>query len=569
MTTAGHETSEVGGAGLEALGRLRLEAFDDEDVALVRAARERLAETDLYVVALGEFKRGKSTLLNALVGHPVLPVGVVPLTAVVTVLRRGPAGAVARREDGAETFVDPKRLVDYVTEEGNPGNERQLSRVEVSLPDLDLPENAVLIDTPGLGSVFESGSDHTLRFLPHVDVALVVLSVDQPLSEAEARLAADLREQGTDVLFALNKTDHLSPEEVDQALAFVAGRLDRLSPEPTPVFGVSAKTALQGAAASGVPELRARLSEILKTRYREIYAAQSARRVRAVLDELEIRYTVRAEVAGRGEYELQVALEQLEKSRAEIARLAEEQDAIFAHRVKAIERGLGERMRGFQQRLEEALLAALKAIEGPGEEARERRVDEIMSEVIASLLSMAMPREVAVVRKELSDASERLHAALDGLAVSVAEDTEKILGVPIARPEPTAGTTLTPNVTVKLRDDPVVLEILTGALQAPLPGRVRRHLLVRRSRQRAAELANRHAGRLRSEIARGLREAGWQARHDAHEELDRISHSIETALERGIAQRRLAAAEADSARSEVATALESIRAARASLDAAG
>ena len=151
---------------------------------------------------------------------------------------------------------------------------------------------------------------------------------------------------------------------------------------------------------------------------------------------------------------------------------------------------------------------------------------------------------------------------MDELAVTLAERTSEILGVPIVRPQPPGRHASAPSVTVKLRDDRVTLELITGALQAPLPKRLRRKVVARRSRERARELANLHAGRLRSELARGLREAARTALNDAHEEIGAISSSIDKAVERGIAQRRLVGDEAQAARQRIAAALACIREAR-------
>ena len=162
-------------AASQALSALRIDLLEHDECLRVEATEQRIADASVYVVAIGEFKRGKSSLLNALIEEKVLPVGVVPLTAVVTVLKHGQPEAVGVYADGRRGEVDAERLVDYVTEEGNPGNHRGLSRVEVSSPRFVLPPGAVLIDTPGLGSVVDGGEDHTLDFLPQVDVALVVL----------------------------------------------------------------------------------------------------------------------------------------------------------------------------------------------------------------------------------------------------------------------------------------------------------------------------------------------------------------------------------------------------------
>jgi ABC-type uncharacterized transport system ATPase component len=69
---------------LRELGRLAAELGAESAAEEAAALAERIAEGRFHVACVGQFKRGKSTLLNALVGAPILPSGVVPVTAVVT-----------------------------------------------------------------------------------------------------------------------------------------------------------------------------------------------------------------------------------------------------------------------------------------------------------------------------------------------------------------------------------------------------------------------------------------------------------------------------------------------------
>ena len=127
-------------------------------------ACEALAGDDapLDVAVLGQFKSGKSSLLNAVLGEAVFPVGALPVTAVVTRAAAGPERVVrVTRLDGSVEEVAPARLADFVTEAGNPGNRRQVARVDVLTPALaDLP-GVRLVDTPGLGSVFTHNTEAT------------------------------------------------------------------------------------------------------------------------------------------------------------------------------------------------------------------------------------------------------------------------------------------------------------------------------------------------------------------------------------------------------------------------
>jgi septin family protein len=98
------------------------------------AARSRVAEDRFNLVVLGEFKRGKSTLINALLGRNVLPTGVVPLTSVVTTIAAGEQdGLRIDFEDGRVQERPLGELAEYVTEAGNPANRLgvELARVEL------------------------------------------------------------------------------------------------------------------------------------------------------------------------------------------------------------------------------------------------------------------------------------------------------------------------------------------------------------------------------------------------------------------------------------------------------
>jgi len=229
------------------------------EVALLAA---RVRDGLFYVACVGQFKRGKSSLLNALVGKSVLPVGVVPVTAVVTVLRYGEQeSARVRFASGDWRAIPVGDLALYVTEEQNPANRRGAAAVEVFVPHPLLASGMCLVDTPGIGSVFLANTEVTRAFVPHVDAALVVLGADPPISAEELALVADIGRQCPDLVFVLNKADKLGDAERQEAGDFtrrvLAGRLGR---DGAAVFEVSATERLAGA---GLPRDWPGLAEAL------------------------------------------------------------------------------------------------------------------------------------------------------------------------------------------------------------------------------------------------------------------------------------------------------------------
>jgi GTP-binding protein EngB required for normal cell division len=199
------------------------------DVSVLENLSQRLAEERFHLAVLGQFKRGKSTLLNALLGEELLPTSVVPVTAIPTFLLPGselrarvyylderPPGEYASQQ--AEEIV--AFLTGFVSEEANPGNRLGVSFVEVTHPS-PLLHGVVLIDTPGIGSTFRHNTETTLNFLPQCDAALFLLSADPPITEAEVDFLKEVRLRVPNLFFVLNKVDYLTGEDADKVLRFL------------------------------------------------------------------------------------------------------------------------------------------------------------------------------------------------------------------------------------------------------------------------------------------------------------------------------------------------------------
>jgi ribosome biogenesis GTPase A len=215
---------------------------------------ERSADGRFYVACVGEFKRGKSSLLNALVGQPVLPVGLMPVTSVPIILRHGAVtGARVRLRDRGWRDILVDDLRQFVTEDLNPQNAKGVDGAEVFVSSPLLAGGMCLVDTPGIGSVFEANTSSTRAFLRHVDAAIAVLGVDPPLSGDELSLIDRVAAQSPHVLYVLNKVDRHTEAERSEAEAFtqriLAARMATLQPREatTPeVLQVSATAALAG-----------------------------------------------------------------------------------------------------------------------------------------------------------------------------------------------------------------------------------------------------------------------------------------------------------------------------------
>ncbi|MGN6442330.1 MAG: dynamin family protein [Arthrobacter sp.] len=228
-------------------------------------AMARLQDPSIRVIVVGEFKQGKSKLINALVNAPVCPVDDDIATSVPTVVRYGePASAAVLVPgnaapdnspvenppgDAAGGGIErrPVELADLpalVSEQGNPGNSRKIAAAEVCLPRRLLTGGLSIIDSPGVGGMGSTHTLTTLTALPTADAMLLVSDASQEYTEPELRFLRQAMRITPNVAAVLSKTD-LYPDwrrvaELDRA------HLGQVAPD-IPLLPLSADLRLEAA----------------------------------------------------------------------------------------------------------------------------------------------------------------------------------------------------------------------------------------------------------------------------------------------------------------------------------
>lgn len=209
----------------------------------LEAAQLLLAENPpIDVAVLGQFKAGKSSFLNSLLGQSVLPVGAIPVTTAITRLQYGAEEKViVRHFDGHTTEVPLVEIVKFTSEAENPGNSKNVAIVDIELPSLQQYSGLRLVDTPGLGSVYKYHQSASEEWLPSVGTALLAVSSDRPLSEHDLELIRELIAHTPNIILLLTKADLLSPEQQKEVITFFQATLQRELHRALPVYLYSTK----------------------------------------------------------------------------------------------------------------------------------------------------------------------------------------------------------------------------------------------------------------------------------------------------------------------------------------
>jgi predicted GTPase len=409
----------------------------------VSALKDRLAAGQVQVLVMGEFKRGKSTLINALVGRPLLPMGAVPLTSIVTVVRR------AERESATVAYLDGRReaipvecVRDFVAEEQNPKNRKKVDHVAVGLPSSFLREGMLLVDTPGVGSVYRHNTEVAQRYLPNADAVILVLTADPPISQSEVEFLHSVRRWAKKLYVVLNKTDYLSGADLEKAVTFTRQVVrDALESPQARIHALSAKRALESrlkaqsdaGTGSDFEELASALDRLaFDEREGVVFASilsRCAELLRAVDLGFELELKALTTVAG----DLEARIAGLNRSLESIKRKQYEADKLFSAELKdhvaAMEEALYEYAKKEQQRITEGLAKLYEGLHREPAAVVREKLNRAFMEAVEESYSRYLTREEPSWAVSFQAMTDRYLGDTLALANQALKDAAGVFGV--------------------------------------------------------------------------------------------------------------------------------------------
>lgn len=561
----------------------RLEGIaESERVKNVAASlRIKLKANIFSLVVVGQFKRGKTTFINALLGKNLLPIAVIPLTSIITVISYGKALKItAFFESGAKKEIILNDLASYVTEKHNPKNEKKIDRVEITYPSQYLKNGVQIIDTPGIASIHEHNTKTTYEYLPRADAAIFLVSVDPPLTQAELGFLHDLKNLVVKTFFIQNKIDAVSASDQKESLAFSKEIIEKEAGfSDITIYPLSAKEALEGKGQGSQKKLEmsglARFEEALE---QFLMNEKGATLLRSTIEKTNGCISEEMLLAELEQKSIQLPLNALEKKIASFNKFIEDSNhektdsgRLLAEEVKELQtETLTRDLEKLKNEKTKWLVAKVgefaKAHKSDGNTKFIEQMNAFIDEQIRDIFGTWRAEEEKVLKQDLNEIvqrfTDRMNKVLKGITVFSAE----LFGV--AGQEFHIQETLPPEIEFRFetKDESDMLGMTIDLAKKALPKVLAHRLLLKEAEEHAERMIDRHCGKTRYDFSQRTEQFVRLYRLSVTETLESTQKDVLHALETGLAAKQKVVTETAAQGAQISDKIKILKEIKKSLD---
>ena len=545
---------------IESLAKLENIAASERIKTEARLISKKLNSGVFSLVVVGQFKRGKTTFINALLGEDLLPAAIIPLTSIITVLKYGDKLRItAFFENGTEKEIAQGDLPLYITEKCNPKNEKGVNRVEITHPSQYLKNGVQIIDTPGIGSVFEHNTKTTYEYLSSADGCVFLVAVDPPITQVELDFLRDLKNLAIRTFFVQNKIDTVGITDRDESLAFSRDIIEKETDYGNvEIFPLSGKEALEGKLAndyqklekSGLMNFERSLEKFLMDEKGGVLLKSSAEKTTRLVNE-EMLFLELEEKSSR------LPLNELENKIATFKNFIRESsqekidgERLLAEEVKELqEKILKEDINKLMVKKTKWLFEKVEEFAIKYNNENNARFAELMSEFldvkIRRIFSEWRVEEENILKKHLEEIFKRFLNRMNKIIEQIIHSSAELFGIsyrhiqiPLVMPSEIEFRFLT-------MDEPGILSIIIDLGIRILPKKLGHKLIIKDARQKARMLVGRHCAKADYDFSMRMEKLVHNYRIDMTKMIGAIQTDALKALEAGIASKQNAAFEAE------------------------
>jgi len=511
----------------------------------MNSLKRRLESDTFNLAVLGQFKRGKTSLVNALIGMELLPTAVIPLTSIITVLKYSKSSTGKAVFSDREEKIEVRHLEKYVTEKGNPHNEKGVVLVEIGYPSDYLKEGVVIIDTPGIGSTFLHNTEVTYKYLKNIDAGIFMLSADPPVSQSEIQFLQEARKHVKKLFFVLNKTDYLSQEQTKEALSFnkeVLGSVEK----GCEIYPVSAKLALEAKVGnnktlmekSGFNEFEKTLSDFFVTSKESVFLQSIKSKILNILGSMEEYLDLEEKSMQMPINQLESSLKEFESLAESISREQEEAAPLMRSGIEKIMRDVDEDLEEFKNKQEGILLKKLESrldkTESKGRQELLNELAEFLSKTIEEAFEPIRVKEEEKTRQGFESMAERFSRNADSQIGRISELASSLFGIKISRLPTEDKFVMDTDFYYKI--EPLMCSF-GDEINFLLPKFMFRKVLWKRLKGEMKHNLDMNCGRIRSDLLSRLNESSIKFQGALDENIEMNTKFLKSAIMKGMQKR--------------------------------
>ena len=215
---------------------------------------DRINKDQFVITIVGEFSRGKSTILNAILGADIIPTAVAPTTATLNIIHYSDTpflkvhfrdGSKEDLEFNKSAFKEFTGLVDF--------DPSTIKYMEMGYPVDYLKDGTVLVDTPGVNDIDEQRMDITYGYMPVSDATVFIFNASTPFRRSEQEFLSDhvLTNNIPKLFFVVNRIDEVDPEDLDEVTDDLQNKLKAiLKVDEVELHPISARSAFRAGLAN-------------------------------------------------------------------------------------------------------------------------------------------------------------------------------------------------------------------------------------------------------------------------------------------------------------------------------
>lgn len=482
-----------------------------ESKTAIKAAAEKLSDNRFVLAVLGQFKRGKTTFINALLGENLLPTAVIPLTSIITVLKYGTALDIKIFfNDGRVKTISRSDLQLYVTEKDNPRNEKAVHHVEISHPSLYLKQGIQIVDTPGVASVHEHNTQTTFEFLPQADAGIFLVGADPPVTQAELQFLREVKGYVSRLFFVQNKMDAANFQDWREALEFTKAVIEEQAKiEDVKIFPLSAKLALEGKvqhdnlkiAKSGLPEFEQALEEFVTRDKGWVLLKSLAGKVLRVVDQEILIIDIKLKSLQSSKQELDAKLSQFNAALAAVQKQQTQDEYLLKGEITSIIQILEADLQALKTQFTAELAKLLEQWREQHKQASAKSLAKILDAEIGAkiqdIFTVWKVEEERKIQRLLAEALGQFSERVNGVAGQIMSAAAELFGLSLDLVNIRENLSKDSGFDFKLKEDvQVSLDTLTRGIPYFLPGFIGRKIVLKRMKAYAEDMVDRHCGRL-------------------------------------------------------------------------